>query len=101
MIYVRLQDGREYLFTGDTAPMRRNVDWQRPRSRYAAEWLGSEDREATLGWIKGLSRLKHREPGLTLIYGHDYGWLADPATGPRFASAPASRLPPSERKIAR
>ncbi|MBX9884969.1 MAG: hypothetical protein K2X68_08350 [Novosphingobium sp.] len=90
MIYARLQDGREYLFAADSAPMRRNVELQRPRSRYAAEWLGKEDRSATLGWIKGLARLKDREPGLTLVYAHDYGWLKDQAAGPRFAPAPAS-----------
>ncbi len=95
MIYVRLQDGREYLFAGDTAPMRRNVEWQRPRSRYVAEWLGHEDRAATLGWIKGLARLQQREPGLTLVYGHDYGWVKDPVAGPHFAPAPAGPLPAS------
>lgn len=101
MIYVRLQDGREYLFAADSAPMRRNVEWQRPRSRYAAEWLGNEDRSATLGWIKGLARLKAREPGLTVVYAHDYGWLKDQAMGPRFAQAPASLLAPRGQRMAR
>lgn len=101
MIYVRLQDGREYLFAGDSAPMRRNVEWLRPRSRYAAEWIGSEDRAATLAWIKGLARLKEREPGLTLVYAHDYGTLRDPVQGPRFAPAPASQPPQRERNLAR
>ncbi len=100
MIYVRLQDGREYLFVGDTAPMRRNVDWQRPRSRYAAEWLGHEDRSKTLAWIKGLARLKAREPGLTIVYGHDFGWLQDQVIGPRFAAAAASRVAIGARKSA-
>lgn len=99
MVYVRLQDGREYLFAGDSAPMRRNVDWLRPRSRYAAEWLGQEDRSATLAWIKGLSRLQEHEPGLTLVYGHDYGWLLDQNAGPRFAAAPATRVVADARKV--
>jgi glyoxylase-like metal-dependent hydrolase (beta-lactamase superfamily II) len=101
MIYVRLQNGREFLFAGDTAPMRRNVTWQRPRSRYVAEWLGSEDRAATLGWIKGLASLKQREPGLTVVYGHDFGWLKDNAQQLHFAAAPAGPLPAPERKAAR
>lgn len=92
MIYVRLQDGREYLFAGDSAPMHRNVEWIRPRSRYAAEWLSNEDRPATMGWIKGLAELKQREPGLTIVYGHDWGWLKDPVAGPRFAPAAPSPL---------
>lgn len=101
MIYVRLQDGREYLFAGDAAPMRRNVEWQRPRSRYSAEWQGHEDRAAALGWIKGLARLDQSQPGLKIIYGHDYGWLKDPATGPRFAPAAASERVPPEGSLAR
>jgi len=98
MIYARLQDGREYLFVGDTAPMRRSVELLRPRSRYAAEWVGHEDRRQTLAWIKGLARLKQREPGLTIVYGHDLGWLQDQTAGPRFAAAPLTRLPDDERK---
>lgn len=101
MIYVRLHDGREYLFVGDTAPMRRNVELLRPRSRYAAEWVGHEDRGQTLAWIKGLARLKQREPGLTMVYGHDLGWLQDQSRGPRFAAARPSRLPDNKRKSAR
>lgn len=101
MIYVRLQDGREYLFVGDTAPMQRNVEWLRPRSRLAAEWYGHEDRAATLGWIKGIARLKEREPGVTIVYGHDYGWLQDQTLGPRFASAPASKVPSDAQKSGR
>lgn len=92
MIYVRLQDGREYLFAGDCAPMRRNVDWQVPPSRFSAEWQGREDRAASLGWIKGLAQLKASEPNLTIIYGHDLGWLQDPVNGPRFPVAAASAM---------
>jgi glyoxylase-like metal-dependent hydrolase (beta-lactamase superfamily II) len=87
MIYVQLQDGREYLFAGDTAPMRRSVSWLRPRSRYLAEWLGTEDRAATIGWLKGLAALQAREPRLTLVYAHDLSWLEDPVKGPRFRPA--------------
>lgn len=101
MLYVRLQDGREFLFTGDSAPMRRNVEWQRPRSRYAAQWRGHEDRAATLAWIKGLASLHEREPGLKLVYGHDFGWIKDPDGGPRFAPAPAAKLPVKEPATAR
>jgi glyoxylase-like metal-dependent hydrolase (beta-lactamase superfamily II) len=100
MIYVRLQNGREYLFAGDTAPMRRNVSWMRPRSRYMAEWQGSEDRAATTGWLKGLAQLQTREPRLTLVYAHDLGWLLDPDHGPRFAAVkPAQGGPKSGQPV--
>jgi glyoxylase-like metal-dependent hydrolase (beta-lactamase superfamily II) len=101
MIYVRLQDGREYLFVGDTAPMRRNVEWLRPRSRYAAQWLGTEDRAATMAWIKGLADLQAREPGIKFVYGHDLGWMQDQVKGPRFAPAPATLLPKEQDRKAR
>lgn len=101
MIYVRLQDGREYLFAGDSAPMRRNVEWQRPRSRYAAKWYGHEDRTATLGWIKGLARLGAQEPGLKIVYGNDLGWMEDQANGPRFAAAAPTALSAAPRNAAR
>ena len=101
MIYVRLQNGREYLFAGDSAPMRRNVELQRPRSRYMAEWVGREDRAATLGWIKGLVVLQQREPGLTIVYGHDYGWVTDKAAALNLVAAPATLLPAAVRKAAR
>ena len=93
MIYVQLEDGREYLFVGDTAPMSRNVAWLRPRSRYAATWQGSEDRTATMGWIKGLAALEARYPALKLVYGHDLGWLQDKANASHFAAAGAAPTP--------
>jgi glyoxylase-like metal-dependent hydrolase (beta-lactamase superfamily II) len=101
MIYVHLQDGREYLFLGDIAPMRRNVEWQRPRSRYAAEWQGSEDRAATLAWIKGLAVVKSREPALTLVFGHDHDWLRDHADKLGIAAAPPTAVPPGGQRGAR
>lgn len=101
MLYVRLQDGREYLFAGDTAPMRRNVEWQRPRSRFVAEWRRHEDRAMALGWIKGLARLAEREPGLKVVYGHDLGWVQDPVAGPRFAPAQPAAMPPGRAPAGR
>ena len=101
MIYVHLQNGREFLFLGDIAPMRRNVEWQRPRSRYAAEWRGTEDRAATLAWIKGIAALKAREPSLTLVYGHDYGWLKDHMEKLGFVAAAPTAVPPGGQRAPR
>jgi glyoxylase-like metal-dependent hydrolase (beta-lactamase superfamily II) len=86
MIYVQLQDGREYLFTGDTASMARNVTWLRPRSHLLSDWLVPEDRPATMGWIKGLAELGARAPRLTLVYSHDLAWLVS-RRGPHFPTA--------------
>jgi glyoxylase-like metal-dependent hydrolase (beta-lactamase superfamily II) len=101
LIYVHLQNGREFLFLGDIAPMHRNIEWQRPRSRYAAEWLGSEDRAATLAWIKGIAALKARAPALTLVYGHDYGWLKDHGEELGFMAAPPTAVPSGGQRAAR
>jgi len=84
MIYVQLQNGREYLFTGDTASMRRNVSWQRPRSHLMSDWIMPEDRNATTAWIKGLFALQKANPQLTLVYSHDLNWLQNARIGPRF-----------------
>lgn len=86
MIYVRLADGREYLFAGDTAAMQRNVTWQRPRSRLASAWQGGEDRAAVVGWLKALAVLHAQAPGLTVVYGSDLTWL-ESRRGPHFRSA--------------
>ena len=67
--------------------MHRNVTWQRPRSRYMAEWVGREDRAATTGWIKGLVALQAHEPKLTLVPANDLVWLNDRAYGPGFVAA--------------
>jgi len=84
MIYVQLQDGREYLFTGDTASMARNVSWLRPRSHLISDWIMPEDRPATIGWLKALSDLSKREPHVTLVYSHDLAWLQSDKRGPHF-----------------
>lgn len=86
MIYVRLDDGREYLFAGDTAAMQRNVSWQRPRSRLASAWQGGEDRAAVVGWLKALAALNAQAPGLTVVYGSDLTWL-ESRRGPHFRTA--------------
>jgi glyoxylase-like metal-dependent hydrolase (beta-lactamase superfamily II) len=75
MIYVRVASGREWLFAGDTVPMERNLTWLRPRSRYMAQWHGTEDRAAVIGWLKGLAALQQRAPGLIIVPSHDVSWL--------------------------
>ena len=75
MIYVRLANGREFLFAGDTMPMRRNLTLIRPRSRFMAEWSGNEDRAAVIGWLKGLAALHERAPGIVIVPAHDLDWI--------------------------
>lgn len=78
MIYVRLADGREFLFTGDIATLAQNWQEQRARSRLIGEWLAPEDRDEVYAWLKTIAALKAAEPGLVILPGHDYEWIADP-----------------------
>lgn len=87
LVYVRLSDGREYLFAGDTAAMQRNLAWLRPRSRLASSWQGGEDRNAVIGLIRGLAEAAATYPGLTVVPSSDVLWLQDPRHGPGFSSA--------------
>lgn len=70
MVYVKLANGQEYLFTGDVAWTMRNIDLVRERPRATAMALG-EDRDAVMGELAALSALKMAEPQLHIVPGHD------------------------------
>jgi len=84
MVFVTLSDGREYLFCGDVAPMRDNLLLGRAPSRLLTDWIMPEDRGAVKGWLSGLAALAKAEPGLTVVFPHDYGWLTNTRIGPQF-----------------
>jgi glyoxylase-like metal-dependent hydrolase (beta-lactamase superfamily II) len=71
MIFVKMADGREYLFAGDTATMARSWQWLRARSRLIGDLLVGEDRGAVFGWLKAIRALKREVPALTVVAGHD------------------------------
>lgn len=79
MIFVRLANGREYLFTGDTATMARSWRLQRARSRLIADFVAPEDRAGVLGWLRAIRALKREAPALTIVPGHDLEEIRDPA----------------------
>lgn len=87
MIYVRLQNGREYLFAGDTASLAANAELTTPRSRLLSDWIAVEDRPAVIGWLKGIKALKARHPGVVVIPSHDPAWLQARAAKDGFARA--------------
>lgn len=74
MVFVKLADGREFLFAGDTASLGVNADRPTPRSRLLAEWLAPEDRPAVIGWLKGLKALRTRNPKVVIVPSHDLAW---------------------------
>lgn len=79
MIYVRLGDGREYLFAGDISSFAQNWKEQRGRSRFVETWLAPENRAEVFGWLAAIGELKRADPGLVVVPGHDFEWLRDTA----------------------
>lgn len=73
MVYVRLANGREYLFTGDLASMIDNVRLLRQRSRYVTTFRSRDDRPAVAAQLAALRRASLADPALTLVPGHDAG----------------------------
>ena len=91
MVYVRLANGREYIFAGDTASLAANFEKVTPRSRLLADILVPEDRSAVMGWLKGLDVLRKKYPSLILLPSHDADWLTTNAPSLGIAPDPGLR----------
>ena len=52
MVFVRLADGREFLFTGDIATMAQSWQELRARSRLIGDHLAPESRGEVFAWLK-------------------------------------------------
>lgn len=74
MIFVRLQDGREVLFTGDTVWHSDNLREQKSKSRLAS-LLGGEDAELLGSEIRALIEI-FRQTQTQLLVAHDKELLA-------------------------
>ena len=75
------------------------MEWQRPRSRLLGQWRSkSEDRAATIAWLKGLVDLHRREPRLTIIYGHDLNKIVSPQSGLSMVNAYDASLSDANRR---
>ena len=76
-IYVRLANGREYLFTGDIATFAQSWQQLRARSRLIGDYFAPEDRTEVYAWLKTIKALKKSAPAMTVLTGHDFEWLRD------------------------
>lgn len=76
IIYVKRADGREYLFIGDVAWHKRNIDLVRERARLVTWWFMDEDRDAVMLQLSEMNRLQREEPDLFIMPGHDPAVLA-------------------------
>ena len=71
MIYVRLQEGAEFLFTGDIAPVATSWERARPPVRIVTSYLRRGNREQIGAWLRTIRALKAAAPQLQIVAGHD------------------------------
>ena len=69
-VYVQTAGGQEYLFIGDVAWKRRNIDLVRERARLITLLMG-EDRAQVIDQLAELQRLAAADPKLVIVPGHD------------------------------
>lgn len=96
LIYVRLANGREFLFAGDVSSFAQNWTELRGRSRLVETWYAPQNRAEVFAWLKTIRALKAQAPGLLVVPGHDWEWLANPENhtgiGNGFPGAPRPYL---------
>jgi glyoxylase-like metal-dependent hydrolase (beta-lactamase superfamily II) len=83
IIYVKRADGLEYLFIGDVAWHKRNIDLVRERARLVTWWFLREDRDAVMLQLAELNRLQREEPDMLIMPGHDPAVLSGAIEGAR------------------
>lgn len=90
MVFVRLADGREFLFTGDIATLAESWQEIRARSRLVGDFLAPESRAEVFAWLRTIQAWHREAPAMQIIPGHDLGWITDdPAKrGVRIGFAP-------------
>lgn len=72
-VYTRLQDGTEYLFTGDIAWSFQDIERLKTRPRFL-QWImfdPREERERVLAQLRALHDLHRAEPELVIVPSHD------------------------------
>ena len=90
MIFVRLADGREFLFAGDISTLAESWQQTRARSRLLGDFIAPENRAEVFAWLRTIQAWHREAPALQIIPGHDLGWItSDPAKrGVRIGFAP-------------
>jgi len=71
MVYTRLADGREFLFTGDVATVDANWLDARPPARTFATLAKADERRLTVSWLKTIKALKRAAPTMIIVAGHE------------------------------
>jgi len=71
MIYVKRQDGKELLFTGDIGWLTLNIETGKGKPRAVSDLILHEDRAAVFAELATLKALHAAEPNLLIVPGHD------------------------------
>jgi hypothetical protein len=70
MVYTRLADGSELLFTGDIAPVEAAWSQLRPPARLVTSVFVDHDREEIGAWLRTIEALKRADGTLQIVTGH-------------------------------
>jgi hypothetical protein len=71
MIYVRLADGRELLFTGEGANIPASWRQLRPPARLALQSTPDGYRAESMAWLTTINALNRQAPQMQIVTGHD------------------------------
>ncbi|MFK4874619.1 hypothetical protein [Novosphingobium sp. ZW T3_23] len=71
MVYMRLEDGREFLFTGDVATVDANWVEERPPARTFSTLAKGDERRRTVSWLMTIKALKRAAPAMIVVSGHE------------------------------
>lgn len=69
LVYVRLADGREYLFVGGLARTKQAWRELRAPARLITDYREKEDRQEIYSWLLTVRTLKQEAPGLVIVPG--------------------------------
>lgn len=75
MVYARLENGREYLFTGDAAMIDRSWRDILPPARIVTSYLRPQERQEIVSWLMTINALAREAPHMVVIAGHEPGAL--------------------------
>jgi glyoxylase-like metal-dependent hydrolase (beta-lactamase superfamily II) len=70
MVFVTRADGREVIFTGDTAWLMDNIEHEQGPAKFITTLMGS-NRNETSCQLAALKRIHEREPNVSIMPGHD------------------------------
>ncbi|HUD29945.1 MAG TPA: hypothetical protein VMQ93_13815 [Novosphingobium sp.] len=73
MVYLRLANSREYLFTGDVAKLDANWRQMRLPARFATRGEPDAYRRENRAWLTTINALHHAAPQMIVVSGHEPG----------------------------